>query len=308
MEEIKYIVEENIGNRIDKYLADKDNAYTRSYVQKLLDGGNISVNGTSDVKASYKVKKLDEIIVTIPEIQDCVAHPEDIPIDIVYEDDDIIIVNKPKGMVVHPANGNYTGTLVNGLMYSHKNKLSGINGVVRPGIVHRIDKDTTGLLVVAKNDEAHKKLTDKFKVHDITRSYIALVRGIIEKDRIKINLPIGRDGKDRKKMSVTRKNAREAITHINVLERFRKSGYTLVEAVLETGRTHQIRVHMAYIGHPVVGDVVYSNGKNEFGVEGQLLHAKKLGFEHPITGKYMCWEKDIPEEFENVLKILRKEE
>ena len=311
MKETKYVVGEitdNSKSRIDKYLSIEENRYTRSYIQKLIDNKNILVNGINEIKPSYKVKKHDEIIVKEPENEICEARAEYIPIDIVYEDNDILIINKPKGMVVHPANGNYTGTLVNGLMYSHKDSLSGINGVIRPGIVHRIDKDTTGLLVIAKNDIAHKTLSEKFKSHDIIRSYVALVRGIIIKDRIDINVPIGRNEKDRKKMSATKKNSKNAITHISVKERFEKSGYTLIEATLETGRTHQIRVHMSYIGYPIVGDNVYSNGKNEFGVTGQMLHAKKLGFEHPITKKHMCWDAEPPQEFNNILVELRNRE
>ena len=307
---MEYIIEkddENIGERIDKYLPLVNEEFTRAFVQKLIDEKSITVNGAF-VKASYKIKESDVIWVEDTEIKAVDILPEKMDIDIVYEDDDIIIINKPKGMVVHPGNGNYSGTLVNGLMYTHKDKLSRINGVIRPGIVHRIDKDTSGIIVVAKNDKAHKKLSEAFKVHDITRKYIAIVKGIIEKDNIKIDLPIGRDETDRIKMAVTPKNSREAITYIKVLERFRKSGYTLVEATLETGRTHQIRVHMSYIGHPLMGDEVYSKGNNEFGVKGQMLHAKVLGFTHPITGKYVEFENEDPKEFKKVLKDLREKE
>ena len=260
------------------------------------------------MKASYKVKLNDVIEIEEIEAEEANILPENISLDIVYEDDDIAIVNKPKGMVVHPGNGNYSGTMVNSLMYSHKNKLSTINGVIRPGIVHRIDKDTTGLLVIAKNDKAHKILSDKFKIHDITREYIFIAKGIIQKDNIAIKLPIGRCEKDRKKMAVTNKNSKNAITHIKVLERFKKSGYTFACAKLETGRTHQIRVHMAYIGHPLLGDAIYGNGKNEFGVEGQMLHAKTIGFVHPITNKYMEWNIEPHEEFRKILEILRERE
>lgn len=303
----KIIVSEGVSQRIDQYLNEKNNEWTRSYIQKLISEDKIKVNGKS-IKASYKVKENDVIEIEEVEVKDAEILPENIPLDIVYEDEDIVIVNKPKGMVVHPGNGNYSGTMVNSLMYSHRGKLSGINGVVRPGIVHRIDKDTSGLLVVAKNDKAHKVLADKFKEHDITREYICLVKGIIQKDNITINLPIGRSDKDRKKMAVTKKNSRNAITHIKVLKRFKKSGYTLVSAKLETGRTHQIRVHMSYIGHPIVGDDVYSKGTNEFGITGQMLHAKELGFIHPVKDKYMEWEIEPPKQFRDIIETLEKRE
>jgi len=305
---LEYIVKDDfVGIRIDKYLSDINSTYTRSYIQKLLADENITVNG-EPVKASYKLKLHDKI--HINEIEDELVDiaPEDIKLDIVYEDDDLIVVNKAKGMVVHPGNGNYTGTLVNALMYSHKDGLSAINGVIRPGIVHRIDKDTSGIIVVAKNDKAHKILADDFKIHNITRKYVAIVKGIVEKDNIKINLPIGRAQNDRIKMAVTEKNSREAITYIKVLERFKSSNYTLVEATLETGRTHQIRVHMSYIGHPLMGDEVYSKGKNEFGISGQMLHAKVLGFTHPITREYVEFVQDEPIEFKQVVQALRERE
>ena len=305
---MEYIIDEAcVGQRIDKVLSDLNHEYTRSFVQKMLEEGNITVNGNT-VKSSYKVKLGDEIFVEELEITEIDVLPEDIKIDIVYEDDDVIVVNKEKGMVVHPGNGNYTGTLVNALMFSHKDELSAINGVVRPGIVHRIDKDTSGILVVAKNDKAHKILADDFKVHNITRKYIAIVKGIVERDNIKIDLPIGRAENDRIKMAVTEKNSRNAVTYIKVLERFHKSNYTLVEATLETGRTHQIRVHMSYIGHPLLGDEVYSKGKNEFGISGQMLHAKVLGFNHPIKEEYMEFTKEEPKEFKEILEILRNKE
>ena len=303
----KIIVSEGVSQRIDQYLNEKNNEWTRSYIQKLISEDKIKVNGKS-IKASYKVKENDVIEIEEVEVKDAEILPEDIPLNVVYEDEDIVIVNKPKGMVVHPGNGNYSGTMVNSLMYSHKGELSGINGVVRPGIVHRIDKDTSGLLVVAKNDKAHKVLADKFKEHDITREYICLVKGIIPKDNITINLPIGRSDKDRKKMAVTKKNSRNAITHIKVIKRFKKSGYTLVSAKLETGRTHQIRVHMSYIGYPIVGDDVYSKGTNEFGITGQMLHAKILGFIHPVKDKYMEWEVEPPKQFIDVIEALEKRE
>lgn len=302
-----YKVEDLEDTRLDQYLSMQNEELTRTYIKRLIDESRIIVNGKI-AKASYKVKLGDNIEVDIPDMEEVEILPEKLNIKVVYEDDDILVIDKDKGVVVHPGNGNTSGTLVNGLMYSHKDRLSGINGVIRPGIVHRIDKDTTGLLVIAKTDIAHKKLSELFKSHDIDRAYIAIVRGIIEKDRLKINLPIGRDSTDRKKMCVTKKNSREAVTHITVLERFRNSGMTLVEARLETGRTHQIRVHMAYIGHPVIGDDTYSNGNNEFNIKGQLLHAKELGFIHPVTNQKMLWQSKEHKEFEDVLKILRNRE
>ena len=305
---MKYIVDENDKKkRLDKFLQEKDLNITRSYIKTLIEEGYVKVN-EEKVKSGYSLKKDDVIDITIKEDETCDIKPENIPLDIVYEDDDIIIVNKPKGMVVHPANGNYTGTLVNALMYSHKDKLSSINGCIRPGIVHRIDKDTSGILVVAKNDEAHKKLSSIFKVHDIKREYIALVKGIVKEDRLDINLPIGRSAKDRKKMAVTNKNSREAITHIEVLERFYASNVTLVKATLETGRTHQIRVHMSYMNHPIVGDEVYGKKDPKFKVTGQMLHAKLLGFKHPTTNEYVEFESEIPEYFKDILDTLERKE
>lgn len=305
---MEYIIDEiYVGQRIDKVLSDLNQEYTRSFVQKMIEEGNITVNGNV-IKPSYKVKIGDEIFVEEIETTEIDVLPENIKLDIVYEDSDIIVVNKEKGMVVHPGNGNYAGTLVNALMFSHKNELSAINGVIRPGIVHRIDKDTSGILVVAKNDKAHKILADDFKVHNITRKYIAIVKGIVKKDNIKIDLPIGRAENDRIKMAVTEKNSRNAVTYIKVIERFYKSNYTLVEATLETGRTHQIRVHMSYIGHPLLGDEVYGKGKNEFGISGQMLHAKVLGFNHPIKKQYIEFTKEEPKEFKEVLKTLRNKE
>ena len=305
---MKYIVDENDKKkRLDKFLQEKDLNITRSYIKTLIEEGYVKVN-EEKVKSGYSLKKDDVIDITIKEDETCDIKPENIPLDIVYEDDDIIIVNKPKGMVVHPANGNYTGTLVNALMYSHKDKLSSINGSIRPGIVHRIDKDTSGILVVAKNDEAHKKLSSIFKVHDIKREYIALVKGIVKEDRLDINLPIGRSAKDRKKMAVTNKNSREAITHIEVLERFYSSNVTLVKATLETGRTHQIRVHMSYMHHTIVGDEVYGKKDPKFKVTGQMLHAKLLGFKHPTTNEYVEFESEIPEYFKDILDTLERKE
>ena len=305
---MKYIVEENDKKkRLDKFLQEKDLNITRSYIKTLIEEGYVKVN-ESTVKSGYSLKKDDVVDITLKEDEICDINPENIPVDILYEDDDLIIVNKPKGMVVHPANGNYTGTLVNALMYSHKDKLSSINGSIRPGIVHRIDKDTSGILVVAKNDETHKKLSSIFKIHDIKREYIALVKEIVKEDKLDINLPIGRSAKDRKKMAVTNKNSREAITHIEVLERFYSSNVTLVKATLETGRTHQIRVHMSYMHHPIVGDEVYGKKDPKFKVTGQMLHAKLLGFKHPTTNEYVEFESEIPEYFKDILDTLERKE
>ena len=301
------IDKDDVSKRLDIYLSEKIENVTRSYIKTLIENGNILVNNKKE-KAGYKLKLNDNIDVTLVEKESENIIPEDIPLDIIYEDDDIIIVNKQKGMVVHPANGNYSGTMVNSLMSSHKNKLSSINGVIRPGIVHRIDKDTSGILVVAKNDNAHKKLAQQFKVHSIKRKYVALVKGIIKEDNLTIDMPIGRSTKDRKKMAVTDKNSRNAVTHISILKRFYVSNVTLVEAELETGRTHQIRVHMAYIHHPLVGDTVYGKKDSKFKVEGQMLHARYLGFIHPTTGKFVEFEKDVPKYFKDILDALENKE
>ena len=298
---------DNVSKRLDIYLSENIEDVTRSYIKTLIDDSKILVNNKKE-KSGYKLKLNDIIDVTLEEKKSENIVAQDIPLEILYEDDDIIIVNKPKGMVVHPANGNYTGTMVNSLMYSHQGKLSSINGVIRPGIVHRIDKDTSGILVVAKNDNAHKKLAAQFKVHSIKRKYVALVKGIIKEDSLTIDMPIGRSVKDRKKMTVTNKNSRSAVTHIAILKRFYSSNVTLVEAQLETGRTHQIRVHMAYIHHPLVGDEIYGKKDNKFKVQGQMLHAKYLGFVHPSTGKFIEFEKDVPEYFKEVLKSLENKE
>ena len=296
-----------IVDRLDVYISEKNNTITRSYIKNLIDDGRILVNGTLQ-KSGYKVKEMDIVMVDIPKEEVLNVVPENIKIDIVYEDEDIIIVNKEKGMVVHPANGNYTGTLVNALMYSHKDELSSINGTIRPGIVHRIDKDTSGILVIAKNDSAHKVLSDQFKEHNINRKYIALVKGIVKDDEFTINLPIGRSPKDRQKMAVVYKNSRNAVTHIKVLKRFYSSNVTLVEAKLETGRTHQIRVHMSYMHYPLVGDEVYGKKDTKFKVNGQMLHARILGITHPRTGKYMEFESNLPNEFKELLEKLEKKE
>ena len=284
----------DVGKRLDNFIVQNVDNLTRSYIKNLIDDELVTVNGKKQ-KAGYSLKENDIINIQIPEDKEANIKAEDIKLNIMYEDDDILIVDKEKGMVVHPANGNYSGTMVNSLMYSHKDKLSSINGTIRPGIVHRIDKDTSGILVVAKNDNAHKKLSEQFKVHSITRKYIALVKGIIKEDTMDIDYPIGRSSKDRKKMAVTYKNSKEAKTHIKVLKRFYNSNVTLVEATLETGRTHQIRVHMAYVGHPLVGDEVYGKKDPRFKIEGQMLHAKTLGFIHPTKNSYIEFESNLPE-------------
>ena len=289
------------GVRIDKFISDNLEDQSRSYIQKLIEDGLVTLN-EKPVKAKYKVKIGDEFNIVIPEAEELDIVAEDIPLDIIYEDNDILVVNKPKGMVVHPAPGHYTGTLVNAIMYHCKDNLSGINGVLRPGIVHRIDMNTTGSLLVCKSDKAHQIMADKFKVHDLTRKYHCIVHGNIKEDEGVINSPIGRHPIDRKKMSTKCKNGRNAITHYKVLKRF--GNYTYVECQLETGRTHQIRVHMASIGHPVLGDDVYGPSKCPFKLDGQTLHAKILGIEHPITGEYMEFDAPLPEYFEKLLKKL----
>lgn len=305
---MNYIIDKcDVSKRLDVYLSEQLKDITRSYIKTLIDDTKVLVNGKT-VKSGYKLKNGDSIDIEIVEKEADNIVAEDIPLNIIYEDEDIIIVNKEKGMVVHPANGNYTGTMVNSLMNSHKDKLSSINGIIRPGIVHRIDKDTSGILVVAKNDNAHKKLSNQFKVHSIKRKYIALVKGIIKEDYITIDEPIGRSIRDRKKMAVTEKNSRNAITHISVLRRFYSSNVTLVEAELETGRTHQIRVHMAYKHHPLIGDEVYGKKDPKFKVEGQMLHAKYLGFIHPTTNEFVEFDSDLPTYFEKILQTLENKE
>ena len=294
----KITVENNEDTRLDSYIVMKNPELTRSAVQRLLDEGNILVNNEIK-KNSYKVRIGDVIEISIPEPKDAKIEAQDIPIEIVYEDNDIIVVNKPKGLVVHPANGNPDGTLVNAILNICGDSLSGIGGEKRPGIVHRLDKDTSGLLIVAKNDKAHLNMSEQIKDRKVVKKYVALVKGVIEEDEATINMPIGRSKSDRKKMAVD-KQGKEAVTHFKVIKRYNK--YTLLDIKIDTGRTHQIRVHMAEIGHPVVGDVVYSNGKNEFGVKGQMLHAKSLDFCHPITGKKLHFEADLPEYFKDVLK------
>ena len=286
--------------RLDAYISSKEENMSRTNIQRLIEEGNVLVNGQKK-KISYKVQMGDNIEINIPEAKETNIRAENIPLEIVYEDKDIIVVNKPKGMVVHPANGNPDGTLVNAIMNICKDSLSGIGGEIRPAIVHRLDKDTSGLLIVAKNDLAHINMSKQIKDREVKKIYIALVKGNINENEATINMPIGRSTKDRKKMAV-RKDGKEAITHFKVLKRY--GDYTLLKVKIDTGRTHQIRVHLAEIGHPVVGDMVYSKGKNEFGVEGQMLHAQSLEFKHPITGQEMHLEADLPQYFKNVLKEL----
>lgn len=289
------------GGRIDRYISDNIAELTRSAVQGLIEKGMVLVNGR-EVSKNYKLRGGEEISVEIPEPESMDAVPEDIPLDIVYEDDDLLVVNKPKGMVVHPAHGNYTGTLVNALLHHCGDSLSGINGVIRPGIVHRIDKNTSGLLIVAKNDNSHLKLAEQIKAHSFTREYEAVACGYFKDTEGTIDAPIGRHKTDRKKMCVTAENSRNAVTHYSVIKQY--GGYAHVRLRLETGRTHQIRVHLSYIGHPVLGDDVY--GKPYKGLEGQCLHARKIGFVHPSTGEYMEFDSELPDYFVSVLNKLEK--
>lgn len=288
------------GTRADKYISDNI-ALTRSAVQSLMEKGSVIADGRPAAK-NMKLRGGESIEVEIPDPEPMDAVPEDIPLDIVYEDADLLVVNKPKGMVVHPAHGNYNGTLVNALLHHCGDSLSGINGVIRPGIVHRIDKNTSGLLIVAKNDAAHLKLAEQIKVHSFTREYEAVVTGVMKEQSGTVDAPIGRHKTDRKKMCVTAENSRNAVTHYEVLRQY--GGYAHLRLRLETGRTHQIRVHMAYIGHPVMGDDVY--GKPYKGLDGQCLHARKIGFIHPSTGNYMEFSSELPEYFQAVLRKLEK--
>ena len=289
--------------RLDKYISKQKVEISRVMIQKLIEENQILVNDKPQ-KASYKVQAGDEITINIPEVKETNLKSQEIPLDIIYEDNDILVVNKPKGMVVHPAVGNPDGTLVNAVMAHCKGNLSGIGGELRPGIVHRLDKDTSGLIIVAKNDKAHINLSEQIQNREVKKVYLALVRGIIPENEATINMPIARSTKDRKKMAVDKKG-KVAITHFKVLKRFEK--YTYLEVTIETGRTHQIRVHMAEIGHPVVGDYTYSNGKNEFNIQGQMLHAKSLDFKHPITGKPIHLEAPLPEYFSKILNSLEQE-
>ncbi len=293
---------ESAGMRIDAYLASvTDNSLSRTYIQKLMEQEQISVSGNVEKSKKYKVKAGDILELTIPEPESLDVSPENIPLDIVYEDEDVAVINKPKGMVVHPAPGNEHGTMVNALLY-HCKDLSSIGGVIRPGIVHRIDKDTSGLIMIAKNDNAHISLTEQLKVHSITRVYNAIVFDNIKEDEGTVDAPIGRSPANRFKMAVV-PDGRRAVTHYKVLERF--GNFTYIEARLETGRTHQIRVHMAYIKHPLLGDGVYGPAKKLYGAESQTLHARALGFVHPRTGEYMEFTSELPEQFQQILVKLR---
>ncbi len=300
------IVSKEEEERLDSYLAKQEETFSRSRIQKLLEEKKITVNGKVP-KASYKVQKGDEIQIQIEAPKETKLTPQEIPLEIVYEDENMLVVNKQKGLVVHPGCGNLEGTLANAVMAHCKGSLSGIGGELRPGIVHRLDKDTSGLLMIAKNDKTHIALSEKIKNREIKKTYIALVRGIISEKEATICMPIGRSTTDRKKMAVTKKG-KEAITHFKVLNRYTttKASYTLLEVKIDTGRTHQIRVHLAEIGHPIVGDMVYSNGKNEFGIKGQCLHAQRLEFMHPITKKEMKLEAKVPEYFQEILMQLEE--
>lgn len=303
-EEIReFLVEEDEeGDRLDVYLADQFVDMSRSYIQKIIKDKKVTVNGKIE-KAKYLVKEEDKIVIEIPKPKVLEVVPQDIPIEIVYEDDDIIIVNKPQGMVVHPAPGNYEATLVNAILYHCKGNLSSINGVIRPGIVHRIDKDTSGILMIAKNNNAHNCLAEQLKDHSITREYEFICHGVFKEDNVTVDRPIGRNPKDRLKMAIV-PNGKRAVTHFEVIERF--NGYTHVRARLETGRTHQIRVHAMSINHPLVGDPVYGPKNSKIKLNGQALHAKKLGFIHPTTKEYIEFDSELPDYFQKLLEKLRK--
>ena len=301
MQKIELPVENDISSRLDKFIADNIEGFTRAKAQILIQNGEVTVNDKV-LSKSYIVKPGDLVVVTLNDPEEVDIIPEDIPLDIVYEDDDILVINKQKGMVVHPAAGNLNGTLVNALLFHCKGRLSGINGEIRPGIVHRIDKDTSGLLVVAKNDAAHNFLADEIKKHNVKRVYYCVCYGRFKESKGTVNAPIGRDPKDRKKMTVTLKNSKSAISHYEVLEEY--NGFSLVKVNLETGRTHQIRVHMAHIGHAVAGDSVYGPRKCISELNGQCLHAKEIEFCHPTTKKNMCFETELPSYFEDFLHKL----
>ncbi|MBS6195304.1 MAG: RluA family pseudouridine synthase [Clostridiales bacterium] len=304
MEELFLEVTEDDKNaRIDKFLSEQLESHSRSYLQKLIKDGQVTLKG-STVKSNYKVQPGEQICVCIPQLAEPDILPEDIPLDILYEDSDVLVINKPKGMVVHPSAGHYSQTVVNAVMFHCRENLSGINGVMRPGIVHRIDMDTTGAIVICKNDRAHQNLAEQLKEHSITRKYRAIVWGNLKEDQGTVVGAIGRHPIDRKKMAINEKNGKPAVTHYRVLERF--GNYTYIECQLETGRTHQIRVHMASKGHPLLGDAVYGPAKCPFRLQGQCLHAMILGFIHPATGEYMEFEAPLPEYFTHLLQNLRK--
>ena len=296
-----FVTEEASGDRVDKFLSEQCEEYSRSFLQKLMKSGGVFADDRP-VKASYRVSEGDRLTFEVPEAVEPEILAENIPLDILYEDRDVILVNKPKGMVVHPAAGHYTGTLVNALMYHCREDLSGINGVLRPGIVHRIDMDTTGVLIACKNDQAHNSIAAQLKEHSITRRYQAIVHGVVKEDEGVVDAPIGRHPQDRKKMCINHQNGKPAVTHYRVLKRF--SGFTHIECRLETGRTHQIRVHMASLGHPLLGDLVYGPARCPYKLQGQTLHAGILGFIHPMTGVYMEFTAPLPEYFEHLLEIL----
>ncbi|MDO4869970.1 MAG: RluA family pseudouridine synthase [Bacillota bacterium] len=297
------------GSRLDVFLAANLEDISRSYVQKLIEGGSVTLNDAACTEKKLKVKTGDVLVIQVPEPKKLEVLPEDIPLDIVYEDEDVIVINKPAGMVVHPANGNYSGTLVNALMHHCGDQLSSINGVIRPGIVHRIDKDTSGLLMVAKNDRAHNSLSKQLSEHTIIRRYSAIVYNNFKEDEGTVDAPIGRDPRNRLRNAVIpsggkgRESAKHAVTHYKVVERFGR--FTLIEARLETGRTHQIRVHMSYIGHPLLGDALYGPAKNKAGAKRQMLHAGKLGFVHPTTKENMLFESSLPDDFRSVLETIK---
>ena len=301
----KYIVKsDEQGKRLDTYISSQSEKITRTSAQRLIEQGNILVNGKKQ-KVAYKIAENDVITVEHEEPKQIELKAQKIPIEVIYEDADIIVVNKPKGMVVHPANGNPDGTLVNAIMNICKDSLSGIGGEIRPGIVHRLDKDTSGVIIIAKNDKAHINISEQIKNHKIEKTYIALVRGIVKENQATINMPIGRSTKDRKKMAVTR-NGKNAITHFKVIERFTRENCTLLEIKIETGRTHQIRVHLSEIGYPIIGDEVYSSGKNLWNIKGQCLHAKSLKFKHPTTNQEMFIEAPLPEYLSSLIKRLKE--
>lgn len=296
------IKKEEQGIRLDKIISELEKEISRTTIQRMIEEGNILVNGNK-VKTSYKVIEEDLITIEKEELKESKLVPQDIPLNIVYEDEDILIINKEKGMVVHPGAGNPDGTLANAVMAKCKDSLSGIGGEIRPGVVHRIDKDTSGLVIIAKNDKAHINISEQIKNREVGKTYLALVRGNIKENEAVINMPIGRSSKDRKKMAVDKKG-KEALTEFRVLQRY--NGFTYVEVNIKTGRTHQIRVHMAEIGYPIVGDEVYSNGRNPFDIKGQMLHAARLEFIHPTTNKKVVFEAALPEYFENILKELEE--